>query len=71
MHRRWFKVYHQGQSLDQPVPVDDLPRRATIAGHVATYKGHGGVLIDVYVLAADAEQAELLFEEVRARLFAQ
>lgn len=71
MHRCWFKVYHQGQSLDQPVPVDDLPRRATIAGHVATCKGRGGVLFDVYVLAADAEQAQQLFEEARARLLAQ
>ena len=69
MHRCWFRVYHQGQPLDPPVPEDDLPRRANLAGHIATLNDRGGALTAVYILAADGEQARELFEEARARLF--
>ena len=71
MHRRWFRVYHQGQPLDPPLPVIDLPRRSRISGHIATRNGRGGALVEVYILAADGEQARQLFEETRDRLPAQ
>ena len=67
MHRRWFKAYHQGQPLDPPLPVMDLPRRSRISGHIATRNGRDGLLAEIYILAADGEQARQLFEETRGR----
>lgn len=68
MQRCWFKVWSKGQAIDPPAPEDDLPRRVHIVGNLATHHGRGKVLVTVYVLAADAAQAKLLFEQARPLL---
>ncbi len=71
MQRLWFKVLAQGQRLDLPVLVDDLPRQVHIAGHIATRYNRGRTLAEVYVLVASAEEAQQVFTNAYARLFAE
>lgn len=69
MHRFWFRIWQQGQSLDPPLPVASLPRGTRITGTTAIRR-RSRALSAVYALAADAEQARQVFEEAGERLLA-
>jgi len=68
MHRLWFKVWQQGQPIAPPVQVTNLPRGAQITGNIALRHSRGGVLAEVYALAADAAQAQQIWEEAQELL---
>ncbi|MBN1815456.1 MAG: hypothetical protein JXA14_26725, partial [Anaerolineae bacterium] len=68
MHRLWFKVWQQGQPLAPPIQVTSLPRGAQISGNIALRYGRGRVLAAVYTLAADAAQAQQIWEDSREAL---
>lgn len=68
MHRRWSKVWPQGQAVAPPIQVTTLPRGAQIAGNIALRHSRGRVLAAVYALAADAAQAQQIWAEAQALL---
>ncbi len=67
MHRFWFRIWQQGQSLDPPLPVASLPRGTRITGTFAIRR-RSRALAEVYALAADAGEARQILEKARGLL---